>query len=86
MPEAHVKFLRRLPVAVRFGDVLFVHAGVRPGVPLDEQAEDDLLWIREPFLSRPNGLGSATRPKMSIARPDAHTASGPVTISTSITR
>ena len=57
VPEAHVKFLSRLPVAVRFGDVLFVHAGVRPGVPLDAQAEDDLMWIREPFVSQPHGLG-----------------------------
>ncbi len=35
----------------RIGDVLFVHAGIRPGVPLDGQAERDLVWIREPFLS-----------------------------------
>jgi serine/threonine protein phosphatase 1 len=30
---------------------LFVHAGIRPGVPLNEQAPSDLRWIREPFLS-----------------------------------
>jgi len=57
VPEAHVKFLRSLPVAVRFGNVLFVHAGVRPGVPLEQQDDDDLMWIREPFVSEPNGLG-----------------------------
>lgn len=57
VPETHVAFLRRLPVSVRFGNALFVHAGVRPGVPLDEQDEDDLMWIREPFVSQPHGLG-----------------------------
>lgn len=57
VPEAHVAFLRQLPVSVRFGGVLFVHAGVRPGVPLDEQDEDDFMWIREPFVSQPHGLG-----------------------------
>lgn len=56
VPDAHVEFLRRLPIAVRFGDTLFVHAGIRPGVPLEAQNEGDLMWIREPFLSQPNGL------------------------------
>jgi len=31
-------------------DLLFVHAGIRPGVPIDAQVEDDLVWIRKPFL------------------------------------
>lgn len=57
VPGAHIDFLRRLPVAVRFGDVLFVHAGIRPGVPLEAQDDGDLMWIREPFLSQANGLG-----------------------------
>lgn len=57
VPETHVSLLRRLPVSVRFGDVLFVHAGVRPSVPLDAQDDDDFMWIREPFVSEPNGLG-----------------------------
>ena len=39
-----------LDLSVRIGDYVFVHAGVRPGVPLDQQAEHDLLWIREEFL------------------------------------
>lgn len=57
VPEEHVAFLSQLPVSVRFGSALFVHAGVRPGVPLDEQDEDDFMWIREPFVSQPHGLG-----------------------------
>nr|WP_254004981.1 metallophosphoesterase [Pleomorphomonas sp. NRK KF1] len=57
VPEAHVAFLKQMPVSVRFGNVLFVHAGVRPGVALDEQDDDDFMWIREPFVSQPHGLG-----------------------------
>ena len=34
-----------------------VHAGVRPGIPLERQYENDLLRIRGPFLYRPHGLG-----------------------------
>ena len=33
-----------------------MHAGVRPGVPLEQQKDDDLIWIRKPFLSKPHGL------------------------------
>lgn len=43
-------FFEALPPFVEFGDYFFVHAGVRPGVPLDEQDEKDLLWIRDDFL------------------------------------
>jgi serine/threonine protein phosphatase 1 len=50
VPSAHRDFLRRLPFMYRRGEVAFVHAGVRPGVPLDLQAEDDLVWIRGAFL------------------------------------
>ncbi len=51
VPEAHLAFLRGLPTMRRIGDLAFVHAGVRPGVDLAAQVEDDLVWIREPFLS-----------------------------------
>lgn len=50
LPPAHRTFLESLPLGVRFGDYLFVHAGIRPGVPLAEQADEDLIWIREDFL------------------------------------
>jgi len=50
LPPAHLVFLRGLGLTARFGDYLFVHAGIRPGVPLDRQDADDLLWIRQPFL------------------------------------
>ncbi|MEC7761442.1 MAG: metallophosphoesterase [Pseudomonadota bacterium] len=51
VPAAHVAFLEALPVTYERGDCFFCHAGVRPGVPLAEQDEQDLIWIREPFLS-----------------------------------
>jgi serine/threonine protein phosphatase 1 len=51
LPEAHLRFFRELQLSVSFGDYLFVHAGVRPGVPLAAQSEADLIWIRGPFLS-----------------------------------
>jgi serine/threonine protein phosphatase 1 len=50
IPASHVEFLRSFADTCRFGDYLFVHAGVRPGVALDRQAQSDLRWIREPFL------------------------------------
>ena len=50
IPREHVEFLRSFADTCKFGDYLFVHAGVRPGIPLEEQRQDDLRWIREPFL------------------------------------
>jgi serine/threonine protein phosphatase 1 len=51
MPPGLPGFLAGLSLMRRFGDYAFVHAGVRPGVALEDQSEDDLVWIREPFLS-----------------------------------
>lgn len=51
VPKEIVDWLADLPLTHREGDYFFVHAGVRPGVALEKQKEDDLLWIREPFLS-----------------------------------
>ena len=44
-------------LAHEIGDYLFVHAGIRPGIPVAEQDPHDLLWIREPFLSTTEDLG-----------------------------
>ncbi len=52
----HQDWLEALPLTAIRGDYLFVHAGVRPGVPFEEQQADDLLWIRRPFLTRNHGL------------------------------
>ena len=51
IPAEHRIFLRDLETRFQCGDYLFVHAGVRPGVSLDKQERQDMLWIREPFLS-----------------------------------
>jgi serine/threonine protein phosphatase 1 len=50
LPEAHRQFLNGLRLSFTCGDFFFVHAGVRPGVALKDQHEEDLLWIREDFL------------------------------------
>lgn len=50
IPSEHVEFLNSFVDTCRFGDYLFVHAGIRPGVPIEEQLQSDLRWIREPFL------------------------------------
>jgi serine/threonine protein phosphatase 1 len=51
LSSAQRAFLDGLPLKVRIGDYYFCHAGVRPGIELDDQRELDLLWIREPFLN-----------------------------------
>lgn len=53
VPASHVVFLRDLQRSVAFGDFFFCHAGIRPGVPLDEQDPEDLIWIRGPFHNWP---------------------------------
>jgi serine/threonine protein phosphatase 1 len=50
VPRAHRDFLETFGDTFRFGDYLFVHAGIRPGVAVEEQHTKDLRWIREPFL------------------------------------
>jgi serine/threonine protein phosphatase 1 len=51
LPIPHLLFLRDLAVYYEAGGYLFVHAGIRPGIPLERQSRHDLIWIREPFLS-----------------------------------
>jgi len=50
LPRRHMDFLRSLRVAHQEGDYYFVHAGIRPGVPLDKQTDLDRMWIRQRFL------------------------------------
>lgn len=50
LPEDHRRFLDALLSSFTCGDYFFVHAGVRPGIPLARQNENDLLWIRDEFL------------------------------------
>jgi serine/threonine protein phosphatase 1 len=51
IPPGHVAFLKECRDSIDFGDYLLVHAGIRPGVPIEEQQPRDLRWIRQPFLS-----------------------------------
>jgi len=57
LPETHLAFLRGLATTIEVGDYFFVHAGVRPGVPLASQAEADCLFIREKFLQHRGSFG-----------------------------
>lgn len=50
VPADHVAFLRSLDDYLLEGDYLFVHAGIRPGVAVEQQSPRDLRWIRQPFL------------------------------------
>lgn len=50
VPQRHIDFINGLPLSQVADDLLFVHAGIKPGVALKDQAEDDLVWIREGFL------------------------------------
>lgn len=53
IPQTHLDFLAGFADSFMLGDYLFVHAGIRPGVALEEQTVEDLHWIREDFLSSP---------------------------------
>ena len=57
LPDAHLKFLQHLKPKFVCGDFCFVHAGVRPGIPIEEQQEADLLWIRNEFLESEENFG-----------------------------
>ena len=57
LPPSHMTFFQGLKMFHVEGDYLFVHAGIKPGVPLDEQNEEDLLWIREEFLDSDAAFG-----------------------------
>jgi serine/threonine protein phosphatase 1 len=50
LPPSHLRFLQSLKTFATIGDYFFCHAGVRPGAPLVQQREADLLWIRDAFL------------------------------------
>ena len=57
MPEQHRLFFSSLQPSFCCGDFFFVHAGVRPGIPLPRQREEDLLWIRDEFLDSEEDFG-----------------------------
>jgi serine/threonine protein phosphatase 1 len=58
VPPEHLEFLRRLTLSHREGGYFFVHAGVRPGVALEQQQREDLLRMRQPFLYSEMSFGA----------------------------
>jgi serine/threonine protein phosphatase 1 len=50
-PLRHLEFIQKMKLWLEVDDYLFVHAGVRPGLPIERQAATDLLWIRQDFLA-----------------------------------
>lgn len=58
IPDDDQRFVYALLPHHREGGYLFVHAGIRPGLPLERQSPHDLMWIREPFLSWVGDLGA----------------------------
>lgn len=57
LPERHLTFFKNLKLHTTIGDYLFVHAGIKPRVPIEDQRETDLLWIREEFLESAVNFG-----------------------------
>jgi serine/threonine protein phosphatase 1 len=71
LPQSHHRFLAALRSWFLCGDFVFVHAGIRPGVPFEEQKEEDLLWIRDDFLSSDDDFGKIiVHGHTPVARPD----------------
>ena len=57
VPAEDLSFIRSFEDRIIIGDYLFVHAGIEPGIPANEQSLSDLRWIREPFLSHSGDHG-----------------------------
>ncbi|MBI5898267.1 MAG: serine/threonine protein phosphatase [Rhodocyclales bacterium] len=68
LPLEQLEFLENLPLSHRAGDYYFVHGGVRPGVPLEEQNPRDLIWIRKTFLNSEADHGAVVVHGHSISR------------------
>jgi serine/threonine protein phosphatase 1 len=73
LPDRHLTFFRDLEMYFELGDYVFVHAGLRPGIPLTAQSPHDMMWIREEFLNAKTDFGRIVvhghTPK---ASPDVH--------------
>ena len=57
VPVEHLAFLRATQLYYQSGDYIFVHAGLRPGLALEQQLRDDLLFIRGDFLNSYDDFG-----------------------------
>jgi serine/threonine protein phosphatase 1 len=75
IPADQLALVRSLALFHRQGGYVFVHAGLRPGVPMERQTTEDMLWIRQPFLSFKGGLPGVvvhghTPERMATVRPN----------------
>jgi len=57
VPDEHFKFLASLKTSIITGRHFLCHAGVRPGIRLERQSVEDLLWIRDEFLNSTADFG-----------------------------
>ena len=57
MPPEHIHFFQTLKTHHIEGDYFFCHAGINPDNPLDNQSDEDLMWIRDPFLNSKKEFG-----------------------------
>lgn len=57
LPPHHRALFTRMKLSITIGDYFFCHAGVRPGIPLEQQQQQDLLWIRDKFLTSDDDFG-----------------------------
>lgn len=57
LPPSHLEFLQSLQMVYDCGDYLFVHAGFKPGVAVQQQKPEDMMWIREEFLESRHDFG-----------------------------
>ena len=63
LPKEHFEFLGSLKPSYSCGDFFFVHAGIRPGIPISEQLEEDLLWIYGKSFSPTNSRSNVSCPR-----------------------
>jgi len=68
LPDSHFAFYQGLGLLHAEGDYIFVHAGLRPGVPIERQQERDVLWIRDEFLDSEENFGKVVVHGHSITR------------------
>jgi serine/threonine protein phosphatase 1 len=74
IPAAHRSFLESLRLSFTMGDYFFAHAGVQPGVSLDDQDPHDLLWIRGDFLNSDASFGKVVvHGHTPVLQPDVRT-------------
>jgi serine/threonine protein phosphatase 1 len=74
IPQDHLEFFSSLQLMYQSGDYVFVHAGIKPGVPLEQQDPEDLMWIRGEFLSSRLDHGKVVvHGHMPMGQPDIQT-------------